>query len=160
MPIYVGIGASAGGLKALEKLVGNLPVNSEYVYIIVQHLDSNKKSSLSDILSRYTAMPVLDADVECKFLSNHIYIIPPQYNLIVKNHRLTLQEVSTAPFLHTPSIDSLLESLALYKSEDSIGIILSGAGKDGTLGLKKIKESGGITIVQSPQEAEYKCYDS
>ena len=92
MSVYVGIGASAGGLKVLEKLVENLPVNSEYVYIIVQHLDATKKSSLADILSRHATIPVSDAGIDCKFLTNHIYIIPPKYNLVVKNHSLALQE--------------------------------------------------------------------
>ena len=155
MSVYVGIGASAGGLKVLEKLVGSLPVNSEYIFIIAQHLDANKKSSLADILSRTSAIPVLDADVECKFFTNNIYVIPSQYNLVVKNHRLVLEEQSTGSTVHTPSINTLFESLAIYKSKDSVGVILTGSGDDGTLGLKKIKDNGGVTIVQSPDEAAY-----
>jgi len=155
MSIYVGIGASAGGLKALEKLVASLPADSDYIYFIAQHLDSKKQTSLMEILSRYSTIPVENAKDDCNFLSNHIYIIPPKYNLVLKNNSLFLEECSTKNSLYTPNIDILFESLASYKANDSIGIILTGSGNDGTIGLQKIKENGGITLVQSPEEAEF-----
>ena len=154
--VYVGIGASAGGLKAFEKLVGLLPSDKGYVYIIAQHLDPNKRSSLVKILSHHTTMPVWEIDEECKFLPNNIYIIPSQYNLVIKKHRLRLEKVPKVPHIPTPSIDKLFESLALYKKEHSIAIVLAGTGHDGTLGIKKIKENGGVTIAQSPKEASHK----
>ena len=97
--IYVGIGASAGGLSVLEKLVATLPKNMGYVYIIAQHLDPSKESNLSQILSRKSVMPVLEVNEACKFLSNHIYVIPPNYNLVFKNYHLSLEKVKKLPIL-------------------------------------------------------------
>jgi len=153
---YIGIGASAGGLKVLEEFVSNLPIKSHSIYIIAQHLDKNKKSSLAEILSRYTTLEVLEIDNACNFSPNRIYILPPKYNLILKNNHLELSEIKSDKQISTPSIDTLLESLAMYKKKDAIGIVLTGSGNDGTIGLKKIQENGGITIVQEPEEAEHK----
>lgn len=153
--IYVGIGASAGGLHALEKLLSKLPTKMNYVYIIAQHLSPDKESRLANILSKSTTMPVKEATSECKFSSNHVYVIPPSYNLTIKKHRLILEKKPSLEHTTTPSIDTMLESIALYKKNDSVGIILTGAGHDGTIGAKKIKESAGITIAQNPEEAEY-----
>ncbi len=154
--IYVGIGASAGGLQVFEKLVALLPDDKGYIYIVAQHLNPDKKSSLVQILSHYATMPVLEVSKECKFLSNHIYIIPAGFNLIIENHHLKLEKALSPSLYPTPSVDKLFESLALYKKEHSIAIVLTGAGNDGEIGVKKIKENGGITIAQSPQEAHYK----
>jgi two-component system CheB/CheR fusion protein len=156
MSIYVGIGTSAGGLKALEILVSHLPAHSNYVYFIAQHLPANKKSSLAEILSRATLLPVLDTTPDTVFQDNHIYIIPPSYNLVVQNKRLFLEKTASALHATTPSVDILFDSLAQVKKQNTIGIILTGTGHDGTLGLEKIKDSGGVTIAQSPEEAEYK----
>ncbi|MEA3371940.1 MAG: chemotaxis protein CheB [Campylobacterota bacterium] len=153
--IYIGIGTSAGGLKALERLLSKLPTKMNYVYIIAQHLTPDKDSLLAHILSRSTSMPVEEATPECKFSSNHVYIIPPSYNLAIKQHRLLLEKLSSKEHTTTPSIDMMLESIALYKKKSSVGIILTGAGHDGTLGVQKIKENGGLAIAQSPEEAEY-----
>jgi len=155
MSIIVGIGTSAGGLKALEELVQSLPVNSQYTYLVAQHLNKDKKSSLVEILARFSSIPVLEAPLDCKFLTNHIYIIPPNYNLAIKDNKLFLQNVALSEHISTPSIDMFLESIAAYKGNSSLGIILTGSGNDGTLGMTKIHEVGGVTIVQSPEEAEH-----
>jgi len=154
--IYIGIGASAGGLNALEQLVGKLPADTGYVYFIAQHLDASKKSSLVEILSRFTTIPVSQVTQECKFSGNHIYIVPAGCNLVYKDHHLYLGNISKTPGTSTPSIDTMFESLALYKKDHCVGVILTGAGDDGTVGIKKIKEHGGVTIAQSPKEAHYK----
>ncbi|WP_152183060.1 PAS domain S-box protein [Sulfurimonas indica] len=151
--IYVGIGASAGGLQALKKLVSKLPGTFNYVYIIAQHLDPNKKSSLTEILTKYANMPVETITQNTKYSANHIYIIPPGHNIIYKKHHLYLQKTDLQIHNPTPSVDKLFEALALYKKQDSIGIILTGSGHDGTQGIKTIKEYSGITIAQLPQEA-------
>ena len=153
--IYIGIGTSAGGLHTLEKLLSGLPTKMNYVYIIAQHLSPDKNSLLAHILSKSTTMPVKEATIECKFSSNHIYIIPASYNLTIKKHHLVLEKTSSTEHTTTPSVDTMLESLALYKKKSSVGIILTGTGDDGTVGIKKIKENGGITIAQSPEQAEY-----
>jgi len=153
--IYIGIGTSAGGLHTLEKLLSKLPTKMNYVYIIAQHLSQEKDSLLAHILSKSTTMPVQELTSECKFSSNHVHVIPASHNLTIKKHRLILEKSSSSEYRTTPSIDTMLESIALYKKKDSVGIILTGAGHDGTVGIKKIKEYGGIAIAQSPEEAEY-----
>jgi len=153
--IYVGIGASAGGLEPLQKLVALLPQNGDYVYILAQHLTPDKKSFLSTILTRHTTLPVLEITHDTKFLPNHLYIIPPQCNLSFKNHHLVLEEAKNSVHTPTPSINTLFKNLALYKQQNSVAILLSGTGDDGTQGMRAIKEHGGITIVQSLSEAQY-----
>ncbi len=151
--IYVGIGASAGGLKVLEELVKKLPLKTYNVYIIALHLDPTKKSSLIEILSQHSALPIEKIDFKTTFLPNHIYIMPPGNNLIYKDGNLVLEYVSKMDFISTPSIDTLLDSLAQYKKSRSVGIVLTGTGKDGSMGIKSIKNYGGHTIVQDPKEA-------
>ncbi len=150
---YVGIGASAGGLKAFEIFVSLLSKDNNYVYIIAQHLDPTKKSSLSLILSRYTTLKVHEIEKNTIFSPNNIYIIPAGYDLVYAHHRLVLQETDTTKHKPTPSIDRLFESLALYKCENTIAILLTGSGDDGTIGIQKVRELHGVTIVQSPKEA-------
>ncbi len=151
--IFVGIGASVGGLKALETLVKKLSVAINNIYIIAQHLDPDKKSSLVEILSRFSTLPVIQIDEKTNFLPNHIYIIPSGYNLVFKNNSLVLESASKKDFVSTPSADILFDSLALYGKSKSIGIVLTGSGRDGSLGIKSIKENGGCTVAQNPKEA-------
>jgi len=153
--IYVGIGASAGGLKALEGLVSKLPDDKNFIYIIAQHLDPDKKSSLVKILSLSSSLPVAKIDLNTKFLPNHIYIIPTNHNLFLKNNHLTLQKMPSTPHMPTPSIDIMFDSISKYKKKNCIGIILTGSGSDGALGVKKIKENGGFCIAQNTKEAEF-----
>jgi two-component system CheB/CheR fusion protein len=152
---YVGIGASAGGLRAFEELLPLLPKKENFVYIIAQHLDANRESALVEILSHYTVMPIQEITKGCTFLPNHIYIIPPGFNLLTKNNHLSLQKREKSSQTPTPSADMLFNSLAEYKRSNSVGIILTGSGSDGVKGLKSIKEKGGITIAQSADEAEF-----
>ena len=153
--VFVGIGASAGGLNVFEKIINALASNSDYVYIIAQHLDSNKKSALAQILSKHTTMEVSEVSQETNFLPNHIYIVPAGYDLIYLHHHLELQKVDTIQHIPSPSIDKLFEALSLYKKELLVTILLTGTGHDGTQGTKIVKQNGGITIAQSPQDAEY-----
>jgi len=153
--VFIGIGASAGGLQSLKELLPLLPQDEDYIYIIAQHLDPNKKSALGDILTTFTSMPVVTISQEHKFLPNSINIIPPGHNLIYKKYRLVLEEVPKTPHIPTPSVDILFKALSHYKKEHFIAIILSGSGDDGTAGIKTVKEKGGITVAQSPDEALY-----
>jgi len=150
---YIGIGASAGGLKAFEKLISLLPKQNNYIYIIAQHLDPHKKSALVDIFSRFTSLNVHEINETTQFLPNNIYIIPAGYDLVYNNHNITLKKIDITSHKPTPSVDALFEALALYKGEESIGILLTGSGHDGTVGMQKIKEHNGITIAQEPEEA-------
>ncbi len=150
---YIGIGASAGGLEAFKELLPYLPVHNDYTYIIAQHLDPHKESALCEILSAYTKMPVKTIKEKHTFLPNTINIIPPGYNLVYKKPQLVLQKVEQVPHMPTPNIDTLFTALATCNQENSVGIILSGSGHDGVKGIKDIKQNGGITIAESPQDA-------
>jgi two-component system, chemotaxis family, CheB/CheR fusion protein len=149
---YVGIGASAGGLDALEKFLSNVPENSGMAYLIVQHLDPVHKSALVDILSRSTSMNVKEVEDGVKVLKDHVYIIPPNKDLSLLNGNLQLMDPTHPHGLRTP-INYFFTSLAQDQKEKSIGIILSGYGSDGTIGLKTIKANGGIIIAQDPSTA-------
>jgi len=153
---YIGIGASAGGLNALQNLLSNIPVPSHSIYIIVQHLSSDRKSLLSEILAKYTDIDVLKAKEGSELLVGKVYIIPPNMTLSKnKNSKLTIinSDNTSAP---QPSIDDVFTFLAHFSGAKSIGILLSGSGHDGVKGLKAISDVDGITLVQSPEEAEFK----
>ncbi len=143
----VGIGASAGGLEALKELLEHVPTDTGLGFVLVQHLDPQHDSALTQILSRSTAMSVREVTNNLLVEPNHVYIIPPNANLVIVQGRLKLQQrVQT----RTParSIDHLFESLAQDQSQRAIGVILSGTATDGTLGLEAIKAEGGITFAQ------------
>ncbi len=151
--IFVGIGASAGGLKALEELIKNLPKDSNNIYIIALHSDPDKKSSLVEILSRFTNIPIEKIEKNSSFIPNHIYAIPPGHNLFFQNGRLILENTSVSSVVSIPSIDILFESLSKYAKSKCIGIVMTGTGKDGSKGVEYIKKSDGFTIAQNPNEA-------
>jgi two-component system CheB/CheR fusion protein len=153
LPI-VGIGASAGGLDALTKLVSALPVDTGMAYILVQHLDPTHKSLMAELLDKHTSMPVLQATENAAILSDHIYVIPAGSYLSIKDDLLHLS-VPTAPHGARKPIDFLFESMAKECSERAIAIILSGTGNDGTSGINAVKAGGGFVIAQDPAESEY-----
>ena len=150
--LFVGIGASAGGLDALKKLLSNIPENNGMAFIIVQHLDPNHKSGLVSILCRFTYMNVMEVVDGVQVLSEHVYIIPPNKDMGILNGKLQLIEPTEPHGLRLP-INYFLNSLAQDQKEKSVGIILSGFGTDGSLGLKAIKANGGICIAQNPSTA-------
>ncbi|WP_297440264.1 PAS domain S-box protein [Sulfurimonas sp.] len=152
---YVGIGVSTGGLVTLKKLLALLPTQENITYFIAQHLDVNTKSHLEEILSPYTKIPLHTMQVRETFAVNSINIIPPGYNLFCENGTLVLEKNSLAQHLPTPSADKLFEALAMCKKQDSIGIVLTGTGHDGSSGIEEIKRYGGKTLAQSPMEALY-----
>jgi two-component system CheB/CheR fusion protein len=150
----VGIVASAGGLAALKKFFTAVPADSGFVFIVVPHLDPTHESLMADLLSRCTAMPVVEANDQAEILANHVYVIPPNNYLSLKNRRLQL----TGPVKRhdaSTAIDPFLRSLAADCQELAIGIVLSGTGHHGTPGVTEIKAVGGMTMVQDPATAEY-----
>ena len=149
---YVGIGASAGGLDALQKFLSNVPGKSGMAFIIVQHLDPTHKSALTDILSRSTSMKVMEVKDGVQVKSDFVYIIPPDKDMSILNGKLQLME-PFEPHGQRMPINYFFRSLAEDQKEKSVGIILSGYGSDGTIGLKAIKANGGICIAQDPSTA-------
>ncbi len=149
----VGVGASAGGLDALEKLFSNAPANNGLAFVVIQHLSPDYKSLMADLLAKRTAMPVQVAKDGIAIQPNHVYLIPPKKNMTIFHHKLYLTERESEQ-LHLP-IDIFFRSLADDVGEKAIGIILSGTGSDGTRGLRAIKEQGGIVIVQDERTAKF-----
>ena len=149
-----GIGASAGGLEAFTSLLKHLPLDTGLAFVLVQHLDPTHQSSLSEILGRATTMPVRDAGDGMPVEPNHVYVIPPNAELTIANQVLKLSPRGRMAGPHMP-IDRFLRSLALECRSRAIGVILSGAGSDGALGLQAVKEAGGVTFAQDPATAEF-----
>ncbi len=153
-PIIVAIGASAGGLDAATKLVTALPQQPGIAFILVQHLDPDHHSMMAELLGGHTAMTVEQAIDGSTIAADHLYIIPPGSYLSVADGKLRLSKPNARHGARMP-FDFLLQSLAEDCPERSIGVILSGTGADGSLGLKALHDAGGFNIAQAPDEAEY-----
>ena len=149
----VGIGASAGGLEALQQFLTFLPSNTGMAYVIIQHLAPNHKSLLADILGKYSAMPVTEIRDGMQVERNHIYMIPPKYNVEIHSEVLRLIEHDPEKINHP--IDVFFRSLAQEYQNRSVTVILSGTGSDGTNGIRSIKEQNGMIIVQTPESAKF-----
>ena len=155
-PVFpvVGIGASAGGLEALKQFFTAMPPATGLAFVLVQHLDPNHESLMADLLAKYTSMPVMQAVDELHVAPNHVYVIPPNYYLSIRDRVLHLSPPTERRGMRMP-IDHFLRSLAETLGEKAICVILSGTGSDGTLGLREIKGHGGMTMVQEPTTAQY-----
>jgi two-component system CheB/CheR fusion protein len=150
----VGIGASAGGLEALEQLLRHVPENSGIAFVIVQHLDPTHKGIMAELLQRTTAMEVVQVRDRMRVKPNCVYVIPPNKDMSILRGVLHLFVPMAARGLRLP-IDFFLRSLADDLQERSIGVILSGMGSDGTMGLRAIKEKAGLALVQEPASAKF-----
>jgi len=150
----VGIGASAGGLDALSTFLGNVPENSGLSFIIIQHMEKNRNSILVDLLQKDTNMKVVQADDNISAQPNFVYVIPPNKNMSIKDNVIHIFDYKETKTIHLP-IDFFFSSLAEDKKEKSIGVILSGMGNDGTVGLREIKKKGGGVFIQEPSTAKF-----
>ena len=150
----VGIGASAGGLASLEEFFRNTPDDTGMAFLVVQHLDPTQKALLPELLQRYTGMPVQEAQQNMAIRPDSVYVIPPNRELRVLNNTLKLKQPAQPRGLRLP-INVLFSSLASAQNEHAIAIVLSGMGSDGTLGLQAIKATGGLSVVQSPDSAQF-----
>src|SRR5215471_17579322 len=150
----VGIGASAGGLEALEQFLRNVPAKSGVAIVVVQHLDPTHKGMFVELLQRSTAMTVEQVKDRMKVEPDHVYVIPPNKDMSILHGTLHLLPQASPRGLNLP-IDFFFRSLAEDQQERSIGVILSGMGSDGTLGLRAIKEKAGAAFVQSLDSAKF-----
>lgn len=148
----VGIGSSAGGLEALGKIFTNMPDDSGVGYVLIQHLDPSHKSSMVELLTRYTNMEVLEIKEGMVVEPNKLYITPPNKNVGIINGVLHLAVPKEPHGLRRP-IDFFFQSLAGDLEDYAIGIILSGYGSDGTIGIRAIKSMGGMVMAQEPESA-------
>ena len=150
----VGVGASAGGLEALEQFLGHVPDGSGMAFVIVQHLDPTRKGIMPELLQRATTMKVVQVKDRQKVEPNCVYVIPPNKDMSILHGVLHLMEPAAPRGLRLP-IDSFLRSLAEDMQDLAVGVILSGMGSDGTLGLRAIKEKAGVALVQDPASAKF-----
>jgi two-component system CheB/CheR fusion protein len=151
---YVGIGASAGGLEAIESFFKRMPPKSGLAFIVIQHLSPDYKSLMVELLSKKTEMPVLRAEDSMAVEPDHVYLIPPKKNLTIFHGRLILKEQDSSSGINLP-IDIFLRSLAEDQAERAIAIILSGTGSDGARGVRAVKEFNGMVMVQDEETSKF-----
>ena len=152
--VVVGIGASAGGLRSLRRLFEGIPKQQGAAYVLVQHLDPRRENLTLKLLADSSALPVVEATEGMPVFSDRIHVIPPGKALSIAGCCLSVRDRSQHGGLPMP-IDSFFCSLALDQGHRACGIVLSGAGNDGSLGLAEIKAAGGLTISEDPSSAEF-----
>jgi len=150
----IGLGASAGGLEAFQTFLTNVPEDSGYAYVLVQHLDPNHESMLAELLGRRTSMPVRQIADGMVVEPNNVYLIPPNHSLTIEQAKLRLTDFSEPRGFRRP-IDVFFRSLAIDQGSNAACIVLSGTGGDGAEGLRTVKEAGGLALVQEPDSAKY-----
>jgi two-component system, chemotaxis family, CheB/CheR fusion protein len=148
------VGASAGGLEAGIDLVRNLDPDSGMAYVFIQHLDPTHHSIIKDLLAKETSMPVTEVTDGTRVAPNHVYVIPPNKLMTIDDHTLRLSPRDASRGAHMP-IDHFMRALAEELGNHSIGVILSGTGSDGVLGMAEIQAHGGVTFAQDPASAKY-----
>jgi len=153
-PPIVAIGASAGGLEALEQFFMQVPATCGVAFVVIQHLDPHHQGMLPELLQRITPLTVLQAGDRMRVKPGWVYVIPPNKDLSILHGKLHLLEPLAPRGLRLP-IDSFFRALADDQHERAIGVILSGMGSDGSLGLRAIKENAGLAVVQTPESAQF-----
>jgi two-component system CheB/CheR fusion protein len=150
----VGIGASAGGLPALLRLFENMPANNEMAFVVILHLSPRHSSNADQVLQRATRMPVVQVTGPVKIEQNHVYVIAPSKQLSMDDGMLHATDMQRAPGQHV-AIDAFFRTLAEAQHERAVAIVLSGTGGDGAVGIARVKEKGGVILVQNPADAEH-----
>src|SRR3954451_6271683 len=149
----VGIGASAGGLEALEQLFDALPADTGMAFVVVQHLSPDFRSLMDELISRHSEMPVVIAEDNLPVLANHIYVMPPRKQMIIRDRHLVLTDKEPQAF--TLPIDTFFRSLAQDVGDQAVAIVLSGSGSDGSRGVVEIKRAGGLVLTETAASAKF-----
>lgn len=152
--LVVGIGASAGGIQALRDFFSLVPDDSDMAFVVILHLSPEHESKLADILQVTSAIPVTQVTDRVRIEQNHVYVIPPNQNLPITDGHLVLSTMIGFEERRSP-VDLFFRTLAETKQSRAVAVVLSGTGANGSMGLRRIKEHGGIAFVQDPAEAEY-----
>ena len=152
--VIVGIGASAGGLKPIQDFFDQMPAETGMSFVIVQHLSPDFKSLMDELLARHTEMQIHKVIDGVDIEPNSIYLIPAEKNMTISGNQLMLTDKSEKPGLHLP-IDNFFESLAQVMGKNAVAIVLSGTGSDGSRGIRKVREAGGLVLVQTPESAGF-----
>jgi len=150
----VGIGGSAGGLEAFERLFAGMPRDTGMVFVVIQHLDPKHKALMPELLQRATALKVMEIVDGAEIEPDCIFVLPPGQYVSIGAGRLWLSPATPPLGTRTP-VDSFFTSLAADRKDKAIGIVVSGMGMDGTVGIRAIKEQLGVVLVQDPESAKY-----
>jgi len=150
----IGIGASAGGLEALESLFDGLPTEGGAAYVVVQHLSPDFKSMMDELLARHTTMPIQCVEHGMTVQPNHVYLIPPKKEMTISGARLLLSDRPVSPELNLP-IDAFFHSLARERGATAVAVVLSGTGRDGSRGAQSVHHCGGLVLAQKPDTAQF-----
>ncbi|HEX2661176.1 MAG TPA: chemotaxis protein CheB, partial [Polyangia bacterium] len=153
-PFVVGIGASAGGLEALERFFGSLPEKTGMAFVVIQHLSPDFKSLMDELLARHTRLPIHLVEDGMRVEVDHVYLIPPRMEMIISEGRLLLSERAPQPEFTLP-IDVFFRSLARDCGSRAVAIVLSGGGSDGSRGIRDVRDAGGLVIVQDTNTAQF-----
>lgn len=152
--LVVGIGASAGGIQALNEFFRNVPKDSDIAYVVILHMSPEHESRLAQVLQSTSLIPVTQVRQGVKVVPNHVYVIPPNQNLTMTDGHLTLANMIGLEERRSP-VDLFFRTLAEANDTRAVSVILSGTGANGSIGLKRIKEHGGVALAQDPNEAQY-----
>jgi two-component system, chemotaxis family, CheB/CheR fusion protein len=150
----VGIGASAGGLSALMRFFEHMPAGNGMAYVVILHLSPKHESNAAAILQRATKMPVIQVEGSLAIEADHVYVIPPSHDLAMNDGHLQLSEPTRTRGAHL-AIDLFFRTLAQVHKERAVAVVMSGTGADGAVGLARVKERGGVTLAQTPDDAEF-----
>lgn len=152
--LIVGLGASAGGIQALKDFFDNVPKDSGIAYVVILHMSPEHESRLAEVLQTTSQIPVTQVKHKVKVVPDHVYVIPPNQNLAMTDGHLMLKDMIGVEERRSP-VDLFFRTLAETNDSRAVSVILSGTGSNGSMGLKRIKEYGGVAFVQDPNEAQY-----
>jgi len=152
--LVVGIGASAGGIRALRDFFGNVPADTGMAYVVILHLSPDHDSQLAEVLQSVSLLPVTKVEQRVRVEPDHVYVIPPNKSLQIKHGHIDVLDVTSNEVRRAP-IDIFFRTLAESHGPRAVSVVLSGTGANGSMGMKRVKEMGGLCIVQDPLEAEY-----
>src|SRR2546425_2381716 len=152
--LVVGIGASAGGIQAIKRFFEHVPPDSGIAFVVVLHLSPEHESRLAEVLQVSARIPVNQVQQRIRVEPNHVYVIPPDQSLSIDEGHLVLSDVTRFEERRAP-VDIFFRTLADSHRSKAVCVVLSGTGADGSMGMKRVKEQGGLCLVQDPDEAEY-----
>jgi two-component system CheB/CheR fusion protein len=150
--LVVGLGASAGGIEALRSFFSHVPAESGAAYVVILHLSPDHDSKLAEVLQTTASISVTQVTHPVRVEADHVYVVPPNRRLEILDGMLTLSEMTQREHRRSP-VDVFFRALADANGSRSVGIVLSGTGPNGSAGLKRVKEYGGLTMAQAPEEA-------
>lgn len=152
--LVVGLGASAGGIQALKEFFARVPAESSMAYVVILHLSPDHDSQLAEVLQSASAIPVTQVENHIRVEPNHVYVIPPNKSLMMNDGHLDISNMTSTEVRRAP-VDIFFRTLAESHRARAVSVVLSGTGANGSMGMKRVKEMGGLCIVQDPSEAEY-----